>query len=82
MSDAGLWTLDRFPVVYDQGEPKAVLVDVESFGKIQTILDNLADRNLEPEDAILAASGLLKKLIDQARATPPSDSWEQELDEL
>ncbi len=82
MSDVGLWTLDRFPVVYDQGEPKAVLVDVASFGKIQTILDNLMDRNLEPEDAILAASGLLEKLVEQARATPSSNDWEQDLDEL
>jgi len=82
MSDVGLWTLDHFPVVYDQGEPKAVLVDVESFARIQLVLDNLMDRSLEPEEAILAASGLLGKLVEQAQATSPSDDWERELDDL
>lgn len=82
MSNVGLWTLDRFPVVYEQGEPKAVLVDVESFARIQLVLDNLMDRSLEPEDAILAASGILGKLVKEALATPPSGDWERELDEL
>lgn len=82
MSQAGLWTLERFPIVYDQGKPKAVLVDIESFDRIQLILDNLMDRSLEPEDAILAASGILEKLVGEAQATPPNSDWERELDEL
>lgn len=82
MSDVGPWTLDRFPVVYEQGQPQAVLVDVASFEQIQIILDNLMDREMEPEDAVLSASGILDKLIEQARAMSPSDDWEQELDEL
>jgi hypothetical protein len=63
-------------------ELKAVLVDVASFAQIELIIDNLLNREEEPEDAILAASGILKQLIAQARQESPSADWEQELDEL
>ncbi len=36
----------------------------------------------EPEDAIIADSGIFPKLIAQARQESPSSDWEQELYEL
>jgi len=82
MVETNFWTMDRFPVVYEGDEVKAVLVDVTSFAQIELIIDNLLNREEEPEDAILAASGVLKQLITQARQEPPSADWERELDEL
>jgi hypothetical protein len=82
MVETNFWTMDRFPVVYEGDEVKAVLVDVTSFAQIELIIDNLLNREEEPEDAILAASGVLKQLIAQARQEPPSADWERELDEL
>jgi len=46
------------------------------------IEDNLLNREEEPEDSILVASGLLPRLLAQARQEPPSLDWERELDEL
>jgi hypothetical protein len=46
------------------------------------IYDNLQNREIEPEDFILVTSGILPKLIAQARQEPPSDDWERVLDEL
>lgn len=62
-----LWVRDRFPVLYEGNEPKAVLVDVESFALMETIMENILNREAEPEDAILMASGILKQLADLAR---------------
>lgn len=36
----------------------------------------------EPEDAILVASGILPRLVAQARREQPSLDWEQDLNEL
>ncbi len=82
MSEASFWTIDRFPVVYEGGEAKAVLVDVVSFAQIELIIDNLLNREEEPEDTILAASDVLKQLIAQARRETPSADCERELNEL
>lgn len=60
----------------------AILIDVESFALMETVMENLLNRESEPEDAILAASGILQRLVDQARRESPSRDWEQELDEL
>ncbi len=48
----------------------------------ESIIDNLMNREEEPEDAILVASGVLPRLVAQARQEPSSLDWEQELDEL
>ena len=76
------WIRDRFPVLYEGNKPKAVLVDVESFALMETIMENLLNRETEPEDAILVASGILQQLENQTSGTTPSLDWEQELDEL
>jgi hypothetical protein len=82
MIDQQLWVRDRFPVLYEGRQPKAVLVDVESFAVVETIMENLLNREGELEDAILAASGILKRLADRADRETPAFDWERELDEL
>lgn len=82
MTKTAFWTRERFPVVYEGGEAKAFLVDATSFAQIELVMDNLLNREEEPEDAILAASAVLKQLIAQARQEPPSTDWAQELNEL
>ncbi len=67
MTETNFWSMDRFPVVYEGSEAKAVLVDVTSFAQIELIIDNLLNREEEPEDAILATSKVLQQLISQAR---------------
>ncbi len=69
-------------MVYEQDREKAVIVDIGSFEKIEMILDNLLNRVGEEEDRILAASGLLEQLIDEARETDPVQRWRSELDAL
>ncbi len=82
VAEPGFWRLERFPVVYEQGEPKAVIVDVDSFAQVELILDNLLNREGEPEDAVIAASLVLRQQLAKAREQAPSEDWEQELDEL
>lgn len=82
MAETSFWTIERFPVVYEGGEPKAVLVDIASFAQVELILDNLLNREEEPEDDLLVASDALRQLLAEARAQPPSLDWERELDEL
>ncbi len=77
-----LWKRERFPVVYEAGEAKAVLVDIASFAQIELILDNLFHRETEPEDALLTDSEALPQLLARAQQEPPSTNWRQELDEL
>jgi len=60
----------------------AALVDITSFDQMELIIDNLLNREEEPEDAILAASAVLQRLVAQARQEPSSPDWERELDEL
>jgi len=82
MAETRLLTREHFPVVYKDGEATAVLVDVTTFAQIELILDNLLNREKEPEDAILAASQILDRLLAQVRQEALSTDWEQELDEL
>jgi hypothetical protein len=82
MTETTLWIRDRFPILYEGGEAKAVLVDITSFDQMELIIDNLLNRDEEPEDAILAASAVLQRLVTQARREPPSSDWERELNEL
>jgi len=76
------WSKDRFPVVYENNKPKAVIIDIKTFEKIDLILDNLINRDTESEDTLLTASGLLEKLIKEVRMSSPSEDWRAELDEL
>jgi len=82
MPKTNFWTMDQFPIVYEGGEAKAVLVDIASFAQIELIIDNLLNREKEPEDAILATSSVLRQLIARARRESPSADWERDFDEL
>ncbi|MCP4352453.1 MAG: hypothetical protein GY795_43895 [Desulfobacterales bacterium] len=59
-----------------------MMVDVESFEKIELISDNFMNRDAETEDNLLAAPGLLEKLVTEAGKASLSDDWRAELDEL
>ncbi len=76
------WSKDRFPMVYEKDREKAVIVDIDSFEKIELILDNLMHRDGEEEDRLLVASGLLEKLLDEARTAAPAQRWRSELGAL
>jgi hypothetical protein len=82
MAETTFWVRDCFPILYEDDEAKAVLVDITSFAQMELIIDNLLNREEEPEDAILAASAVLQRLVGQARQEPASLDWERELDEL
>ncbi|MBC8449016.1 MAG: hypothetical protein H8D78_14820 [Chloroflexi bacterium] len=82
MAETTSWIRDRFPILYEGGEAKAVLVDIGWFTQMELIIDNLLNREEEPEDAILAASTVLQRLVARARQEPSSSDWERELDEL
>lgn len=77
-----IWSRDRFPVLYENDQPKAFLVDVQSFEKIEHLLDNFFNLAEEPEDRALVASGVLKELIEEVEAREPSPDWETEIDNL
>ncbi len=82
MLDVTFWKKDHFPVVYEGGEAKAVMVDVDSFAQIELVLENLLNRDLESEDAIFASSDILKRLVADAQNSPSVADWEASLDEL
>ena len=44
--------------------------------------DHMRHHGGEPEDAILVASGVLPKLLVQAKRVPPSRDWKSHLDSL
>lgn len=50
----------------------------------ELILDNLINREEEPEDIILVNSGILQRLIAQTQQEPSLSlsDWERELDRL
>ncbi len=82
MAETTFRVRDHFPILFEDDEAKAILVDITSFAQMELIMDNLLNREEEPEDAILAASAVLQRLVAQARQELPSPYWEQELDEL
>lgn len=82
MAHAAFWLQDRFPIVYEGGVAKAALVDITSFNQMEMILENLLNREEEPEDAILAASTTLHQMLTRAKQEQPESNWERALDEL
>ncbi len=76
------WSEDRFPVVYENHHAKAVMVDMDSFRKVEMILDNLMHRESESEDNLLIVSGLLEKILGEVRTAAACDNWRYALDEL
>jgi uncharacterized protein (DUF433 family) len=74
------WESEQFPIVYENQQPKAVLVDIATFRKLTLLLDNLLRRDPEPEDALLAESETLTQLVDHVKKTAQATAdWEQEL---
>jgi hypothetical protein len=83
MPETITWTMSQFPVVYEGNQPKAVLVDIDTFRRLEFMLDNLLNREPEPEDVLLGESGELRQLAEWVKATAHiSPDWERELDEL
>ena len=82
MQTQKFWSTDRFPVVYQNNESIALMVDMESFEKIEIILDNLINRDSEAEDIFFLSSDILNKLINDSKSLPLSKNWRLELDEL
>lgn len=75
----------KFPMIVEQGKPKAVIVDIASYREVELMIDNLINLREEDEDAILKDSGVLEKLITKARKEADSRShskWEDELNAL
>jgi len=78
-----LWQVEQFPVLYEHGQPKAVMVDLETFERLGLILDNLLNRELEPEDDLVAEAVELKQLVALVRAVAePMPDWKQTINEL
>lgn len=62
---------NQYPVIYEDGKETAVVVDIKSFQQIQLILDNLLNREQEPEDAIVAEAHILwQRMIQKAQTDP------------
>lgn len=76
----------RFPIIFEQGQPKAVIVDIQRYREFELLVDNLINLREEDEDAILRESGILEKLVAKARQESMSlgekTKWEDELDAL
>ncbi|HET90014.1 MAG TPA: hypothetical protein ENN99_04625 [Chloroflexi bacterium] len=78
-----LWRVDQFPVLYEHGQPKAVVIDLETFKQLELILDNLPNREPELEDALIVEAAELKQLVAQVRAVArPMPDWKQVISEL
>lgn len=78
-----LWQADQFPVLYEHGQPKAVVVDLETFKRLELILDNLLNREPEPEDTLIAESAELRQLVAQVQAVAtPIPDWKKAINEL
>ena len=57
----------KFPIIFEQGKPKAVIVDIQKYREFELLVDNLSNLREEDEDAILRESGVLEKLVARAR---------------
>ncbi len=72
---------EEFPIIMEQGKPKAFVVGIKAFQQIQIILDNLLHQESEAEDTLIATSNAFQKLlrqVDKEKPAPSSD-WRQEL---
>lgn len=65
----------------EKGKPKAFIVDVKVFQLLQVMIDNLINREAEPEDALLATSEAFQRLLSQVETETesPSTNWKGEL---
>jgi len=74
---------NQYPIIYENGEVTAVVVDINSFQQIKLILDNLLNREQEPEDEIVAAaSALWQRMMQEAKTEDSASDWVTELYDL
>ncbi|MCP4361335.1 MAG: hypothetical protein GY796_25275 [Chloroflexi bacterium] len=74
---------NQYPVIYEDGKETAVVIDIKSFRQIKLILDNLLNREQEPEDEIVAAaSALWQRMIREAETEDNASDWVTELHDL
>ena len=75
-----------FPVIFEKGEAKAVIMDMEKYRELELLVDNLINLREEDEDAIIKDSGVIDKLITRARKEAKKASsgtnWVEEIDAL
>jgi len=75
-----------FPMIFEQGQPKAFIVDVQKYREFELLVDNLINLREEEEDAILTESGVLEKLVararEESRAATVHSGWEDEINAL
>ena len=61
----------------------SLMADIGTFRRLQFILDNLLNREEEPEDEVIAASDWLKGVLKELdEFSEPSVDWEKELDAI
>ena len=76
----------KFPIIFEQGRPKAVIVDIKKYREFELLVDNLINLREEDEDAILRESGILERLVatarEEARSSGGQPKWEDEIDAL
>ena len=74
---------NQYPIIYENGKETAVVVDIKSFRQIEFILDNLLNREQEPEDEIVAeANTLWQRMIREAKTEDSASDWIAELHDL
>lgn len=78
-----IFSQNQYPIIYENGEETAVVVDIKSFRQIEFILDNLLNREQEPEDEVVAeASALWQRMIREAKTKGSAADWIAELHDL
>jgi hypothetical protein len=84
MQPVKTFSQNQYPVIYENGKETAVVIDIDSFQQIKLILDNLLNREQEPEDEIVAeANALWQRMIQEAKTENiTSDDWVTELYDL
>ncbi len=74
---------NQYPIIYEGGKETAVVIDIETFQQINLILENLLNREAEPEDELIAAThALWQRMIQQAKTAEPATDWVTELYDL
>lgn len=77
---------EEFPVVYEHGEARAYIVDIQKFQEIELLVDNLMHLRKEDEDALIRDSGILDVLIARAKEEVAergrSKCWQEQIDAL
>ena len=78
--------LASFPVILEQGEAKAIVMDMQKFRELELLIDNLINLREEDEDAVIIELGVLEKLIrrarDESKKSPGHGDWDDELSAL